>query len=419
MPFHHEFDVILWGATGAVGRRVAHHLATRIEICGLKWAIGGRNEEKLKALRTSLPESAKSVPIVVADSFDRTSLDALVARAKVVCSTVGPYAKFGSELVAACVASGTHYCDLTGEVHWMRRMIDAYQAEAQNSGARIVHACGFDSVPSDLGVLFLQSNAQEKYGSFCHHIKMRVTAMRGGFSGGTAASLVHATEQRRRDPSVSRYTIEPYALNPDGERHGPDRRDEIMPFEVRFDPHLRGWTMPFFMSPVNNKIVRRSNALLNYPYGRGFRYEEAIFTGRGPLGWVLAATSVFGARVFMAAMGLAPTRNLLKRYVLPKTGEGPGREIRENSSYEIVQIGALEMSKSMMVRVRGVGDPGVESTSRMFVEAALCLTEDADRLTVGGGFWTPASAMGDLLLSRLGDHAGLRFEIVKDKARGD
>ncbi len=415
MSSHREFDVVLWGATGAVGRRVAHHLATRNKTCGLQWAIGGRNEAKLKAVGASLPESAKNIPIVIGDNFDRASLDALVARTRVVCSTVGPFAKFGSELVAACATSGTHYCDISGEVHWMRRMIDTHQAEAERSGARIVPACGFDSVPSDLGVFLLQSRAQAQYGKVCHHVRMRVTTMRGGFSGGTAASGVYAAEQGRRDPSISRFNAEPYALNPKGERSGPDRPDKMMPFEVKFDPHLNGWTMPFFMSPINNKIVRRSNALLNYRYGKEFRYEEAIFTGPGPFGWILATTGVLGARVFLTAMAMAPTRNLLKRYVLPKSGEGPGRETRENSTYEIVQLGILDDSTSMRVRLRGKGDPGVESTSRILVEAALCLAEDGDRMAVSGGFWTPASAMGDLLLSRLGDHAGLTFEIVNDE----
>ncbi len=410
MSSHREFDVVVWGATGAVGRRVAHHFATRNETCGLRWAIGGRNEEKLKALRDRLPESAKNIPIVLGDSYDRVSLDALAARTRVVCSTVGPFAKFGSELVAACVKSGTHYCDLTGEAHWMRRMIDAHQTEAERSGARIVHTCGFDSVPSDLGAFLLQSKAQAKHGKVCHHIKMRVTAMRGGFSGGTAASSIYAIEQAPQDPSIARFSTEPYALNPEGERHGPDRPDKMMPFEVRFDPYLNGWTMPFFMSPINCKVVRRTNALLNYRYGKEFRYEEAIFTGAGPIGWILATAGAIGARIFITALAMAPTRNLLKRYVLPKSGEGPGRETRENSSYEIVHIGVLDDVTTMKVKVRGKGDPGVESTSRIVVEAALCLAEDADEITVGGGFWTPASLMGDLLLSRLRDHAGLTFE---------
>ncbi len=415
-----KFDVVLWGVTGAVGRRVAHHFSIRNETCGLRWAIAGRNKEKLKVIRSGLPASAQSVPIIVGDSFDRESLDALAAQTKVVCSTVGPFAKFGSDLVSACVRHGTHYCDLTGEAHWMRRMIDAHQCDAETSGSRIVHACGFDSVPSDLSVYLLQMKAMEKNGKPFSRVKMRVTAMRGGVSGGTVASLVYAIEQGRRDPSIPRFMTEPYALNPEGERQGPDKPEKMMRFKVRFDENLQGWTMPFFMGPINTKIVRRSNALLGYRYGRDFCYEEAIFSGHGAIGWTLAVLGALGAHLFMLAMEVSSIRNLLKKYVLPKSGEGPSQNVREKSSYEILQIGTLKDSTTTMrARVRGRGDPGVESTSRMIIECAICLAKDADKITVGGGFWTPASAMGDLLLVRLPAYAGLRFEIVGDDVHGN
>jgi short subunit dehydrogenase-like uncharacterized protein len=413
MPPDDKFDVVLWGATGAVGRRVAHHFALRNETCGLRWAIGGRSEEKLKALRADLPAGAQNIPIIVGDSFDRTSLDVLAARARVVCSTVGPYAKYGSELVAACARTGTHYCDLSGEPHWMRWMIDAHQTTAASSGARIVHACGFDSVPSDLGVYLVQTKAEKEHGRPCDHIKMRVTAMRGGFSGGTAASLIYGIEEGRRNASITRLMTEPYALNPEGERQGPDQPEEMMAFKVRFDEDLRGWTMPFFMSPINTKVVRRTNALLDFRYGRNFRYEEAILVGRGAVRWALAVLGAFLGSAFMHAMGLSPVRRLLKKYVLPKPGEGPNREVREKSSYDIVQLGKIDNEIRVRARIRGKGDPGVESTSRMLVECALCLAEDSERIAVGGGFWTPASAMGDLLLERLPSHAGLTFEIAE------
>ena len=196
-----EFDIVLWGATGFVGRLAARHLASRYGSGGdLRWAIGGRNQAKLESLRSELGSAATDIPIVIGDSHDLASLEALVARAKMVCSTVGPYAKYGSELVNACVRTGTHYCDLSGEVHWMRKMIDAHQAEAEQTGARIVHACGFDSIPSDMGVFFLQRKAKERYGKPCSHIKMRVTAMKGGFSGGTMASFIYVWRRARGIP---------------------------------------------------------------------------------------------------------------------------------------------------------------------------------------------------------------------------
>ncbi len=412
MAGNHEFDIIVWGATGFLGRRVAHHLASRIgSRTDLRWALGGRNQAKLESVRAELGSAAKHIPIVTGDSHDIASLEALVARTGVVCSTVGPYAKYGSELVKACVRRGTHYCDLTGEVHWMRNMIDAHQAAAQRTGACIVHACGFDSIPSDLGVFFLQNKARERYGKPCSHVKMRVAAMRGGFSGGTVASFIHMIEEGRRDPSIMRLIAEPYSLNPEGQRQGPDLPERTMAVKVKYDEDLRAWTTPFFMGPINSKIVRRSNVLLGYRYGKSFRYEEAILTGSGPLGCVKATIGAVGGRAFMMAMVSSPVRWLLKRYVLPRPGQGPSQSVRENGYYDIILVGKLGDGNVMRARVRGGGDPGTESTSRLLVESALCLAQDSDRIGVGGGFWTPASAMGELLLSRLTGNAVLSFEL--------
>jgi len=412
MAGNHEFDIIVWGATGFLGRRVAHHLVSRFGGgSDLRWALGGRNQAKLEAVRSELGSAAKHVPVVTGDSHDIATLEALAARTAVVCSTVGPYAKYGSELVSACVRTGTHYCDLTGEAHWIRNMIDAHQVAAARTGARIVHACGFDSIPSDMGVFFLQGKAREKHGKPCSHIKMRVMAMRGGFSGGTVASLVHMIEEGRRDPSIARFMLDPYSLNPEGQRDGPDHPEKMMAVKVMHDEDLKAWTMPFFMGPINTKIVRRSNALLGYPYGKDFRYEEAIQTGGGPRGWVMATIGAVGARAFMLAMASSPVRWLLKRYVLPKPGQGPSQSVRENGYYDLVLIGKLSDGIIMRARVKGDGDPGVESTSRLLVESALCLAQDSDKITVDGGFWTPASAMGELLLSRLAGNAVLSFEL--------
>lgn len=412
MAGNHEFDIIVWGATGFLGRRVAHHLASRVGSgTELRWALGGRNQVKLESVRAELGSAAKHIPIVTGDSHDIASLEAIAARTAVVCSTVGPYAKYGSELVGACVRRGTHYCDLTGEAYWMRIMIDAHQTEAERSGARIVHACGFDSIPSDLGVFFLQNKATERHGKRCSHVKMRVAAMRGGFSGGTVASFIHMLEDGRRDPSIVRFMTEPYSLNPEGQRQGPDLPERMMALKVRYDEDLRGWTMPFFMGPINSKIVRRSNALLGYSYGKDFRYEEAILTGGGPAGCMKAAMGAVGGRGFMLAMAFSPTRRLMKKYVLPRPGQGPSQSVRENGYYDLVLIGKLRDGNVMRARVRGDGDPGTESTSRLLVESALCLAQDSDRIAVDGGFWTPASAMGELLLSRLTGNEILSFEI--------
>ena len=263
-----EFDIVLWGATGFTGRLAAEKLAGRIGTTGaLRWAIGGRNEAKLKTVRSGLGSAGADVSIITGDSHDVASLEALAARTRVVCSTVGPYAMYGSELVGACARAGTHYCDLAAEAHWIREMMDAYEAEAATTGARIVHACGMDSIPSDVGVHFLQQHAKELYGKPCSHIKMRVTEMAGGFSGGTAASLLHGTEAGRNDRSIGRAMSEPYYLAPEGHRQGPDQAESMRSTKVEYDEDLQAWTKPFFMGPMNTKIVRRTNAILGYPYG--------------------------------------------------------------------------------------------------------------------------------------------------------
>ncbi len=404
-----KFDIIVWGATGFVGRRVVHQLATRYGATELRWALGGRNPAKLAAVRAQLGPGAANAPIITGDSHDTAALETLVKATKVVCTTVGPYAKYGSPLLAACARHGTHYCDITGEPHWMRKMIDAHQTEAQRSGARIVHACGFDSIPSDMGVFFLQREALQLHGAPCSHIKLRVQQMASGFSGGTPASLMYAMQQRTRDASMMRVMRDPYGLNPPDQQSGPDRLQTMM---VGYDHELRAWTWPFLMSPVNTKVVRRTNALLGYPYGREFRYEEAMLAGRGPLGWAVAVSRWLRAAAFMLAATASPTRWLLTKCLLPRSGQGPSQNELADGSYDLILVGALAGGERMRARVQGQGHPATESTARMLVESAVCLAEDSARLTVPGGIWTPASAMGELLLKRLVSNAGLSFEIL-------
>ncbi|MFW2340903.1 MAG: saccharopine dehydrogenase family protein, partial [Acidimicrobiia bacterium] len=345
---------------------------------------------------------------------DASSMEILAARTNVVISTVGPYALYGSELVRACVQAGTHYCDLAAEAHWIRKMMDAHGAEAAETGARIVHACGMDSIPSDVGVHFLQQHAKQLYGKPCSRVKMRVTEMQGGFSGGTAASLLHGTDAGRTDPSIGQAMREPYYLAPEGHRRGPDEPDDMRSTKVEYDADLQAWTKPFFMGPMNSKIVRRTNALLGYPYGEGFRYDEARVVGDGLSGRIKAKAQALGYVAFLAAVASPRTRPLLKKYVLPDSGEGPDQETRESGQWEAVLIGKMDDGTTVRTLVGGEGDPATDSTSRMLVESALCLAEDAEKIPVGGGSWTPASAMGDLLLDRLTSHAGMSFEVGDD-----
>ncbi len=406
-----EFDVVVWGATGFTGRLAAEKLAARAgRGSDLRWAIGGRNKAKLEGVRAGLGSAAENVPIIIGDSHDAASLEALVARTNVVCSTVGPYAMYGSELLGACVRAGTHYCDISAEPHWIRKMMDAHGAEAAETGARIVHACGMDSIPSDVGVYFLQQRAKQLYGKPCSRVKMRVAEMQGGFSGGTAASLLHGSDAGRKDPSIGRAMTEPYYLAPEGHRQGPDEPDNMRSTKVEYDEDLQVWTKPFFMGPMNSKIVRRTNALLGYRYGEGFRYDEARAVADGLSGRIKAKAEALGYVAFLAAVANPPIRSLLKKYVLPGSGEGPDKATRESGQWKIILIGKMDDGTTVRTPVSGKGDPATDSTSRMLIESALCLAQDAEKIPVGGGSWTPAAALGDLLLDRLTSYAGMSFE---------
>ena len=406
-----EFDVIVWGATGFTGALVAEYLLAKYGVNdGLRWAIAGRSASKLTTLRQELGPKAESLPTIIADSFDEEKLNQMVASTRVVLSTVGPYAKYGSPLVAACVEHGTHYCDLAGEAQWIRQMIDRHHDAAAASGARIVHCCGFDSVPMDLGVWFLQQEAQRRYGGYCTSIAMLVKAVRGGPSGGTIASAMNMIKEARADREIARVLVDPYALNPPDEREGPDGRDQR---NARYDEVAGVWTAPFVMAAINTKIVRRSHALQGYPYGRDFRYREAVMTGRGASGWAKANSMTAGLGGFMFAAGFDFSRGLLERFVLPEPGEGPNREQRENGFYDLRQFGKLDDGTIIRGKVTGDRDPGYGSTSKMLSESAVSLAQDD--LTSECGVLTPAVAMGDALLSRLQENAGLSFEIVESK----
>ncbi len=404
-----EFDVVVWGATGFTGRLVAEYLYERYGASGeLRWAMGGRNESKLSAVRDEI--GADGVPLLVGDAGDPASLDALAAQTRVVCTTVGPYAKYGSELVAACARQGTHYCDLAGEAQWIRRMIDAHEETAARSGARIVHCCGFDSIPSDLGVHFLQREAVARHGEPCEEVKLRVRAMKGGASGGTAASLMLVVEAAREDRRIARVLKNPYSLNPEGEREGPDRPDQQ---GAAYDEDVDAWTGPFVMAAINGKVVRRSNAVQGYPYGRDFRYSEAVITGPGLAGHAKALALTAGLGGLLVGAAFAPSRYLLNRFVLPSPGEGPSRQQRENGFFNLRLIGRYADGRRLRATVTADRDPGYGATSGMLAEAAVCLAQDVPRERVAGGFWTPASALGDPLIERLRARAGMGFEIAE------
>ncbi len=407
------FNVVVWGATGFTGQLVAEYLIKRYGGDALELALGGRSREKLEAVRAGLAQSepgAAELSLLVGDSFDAASLDAIAAQTRVVCSTVGPYAKYGAELVAACVRHGTSYCDLAGEVQFMRRMIDAHHEAAKQSGARIVHACGFDSIPSDLGTLLLQQASEERHGAACSRVKLFAGEMKGSFSGGTFASILNLLDEAKRDRTIRRIVGDPYALCPDGERQGPDGPD---PMRVRHDRDLGMWVGPFLMAAANSRVVRRSHALLGHPWGRDFRYSEEASFGHGAKGLARATATAGGLAALVAAASVPATRALLERK-LPKPGEGPSRAEREAGYFVTRLVGSGRDAGGQPVRVRvrveGHADPGYGETAKMLGESAVCLALDSDQLEAGGGVLTPASAMGLRLVERLRD-AGMQFDV--------
>jgi short subunit dehydrogenase-like uncharacterized protein len=407
-----QFDVLVFGATSFVGQILCRYLTERTaQGTALSWAMAGRSRTKLESVRKSLGDAAASVPLLVADAADEPALRELVARTRVVVSTVGPYALYGEPLVRACVEAGVDYCDLTGEVQWIRRMIERYEAEAIRSGARIVHCCGFDSIPSDLGVHYLQQQSLQSFGEPCEEVSMRVRAMRGGFSGGTAASLINVAREVSANPALRKELANPYSLCQLGVAAAgltPVRQPATRLFAR--DPATGGWVSPFIMAAINTRIVHRSNALAAGRYSRAFRYDEAVSTGRGLRGCLTAVGAGVGLTLFMLASAWRPTRAALERFVLPAPGEGPSPAAQARGFFDLRFFGRTAGGRQVRVKVTGDRDPGYGSTAKMLGEAAMCLAFDVPRETVGGGFWTPATILGDRLLTRLEAHAGLRFE---------
>lgn len=404
-----DHDIVLFGATGFTGRLTAMHLARTHLAGGLRLALAGRDRKKLEGVRDELAKetpAAKDLPILIADAHDRAALDAVTKNTKVVATTVGPYAKYGEALVAACAANGTHYCDLTGEVTFIRRSIDRHHAEAQKSGARIVHTCGYDSIPSDLGTWFVAKSYRERFGEAPRELVHAAGESRGGASGGTVASMLFLFEEASRDRAVRKLLANPYSLV-----DGPRGKDGGDPLGVHYERELGLWTGPFLMAGVNSRVVRRTASLLENEgdggYG-GASYREIMSTGKGAKGAIAATALSAGLTGGMGALAIGPLRRFATRY-LPKPGEGPSEEMRRTGYFvsRFIASGARGVVKAKM---RGEGDPGYEATSRMLGESAMCLAKDA--IEVPGGVRTPASTMPAQLLARLRAH---RFTLEIDE----
>ena len=406
------YAVVLYGATSFVGQITAHYLAEFLSAnkdksgSEINWAIAGRDQEKLNELQSKL---TSTVDIIIANSDDAASLDAMTEQTQVIISTVGPYLKYGEPLIKSCVDNGTDYVDLTGEAIFIKDMMDKYQEAAKQSGARIVNSCGFDSIPSDLGVYFTQKQAEAKFDSACDVIHMRVKAAKGGLSGGTIASMATIFEEVGQDKSRRKQVANPYLLNDD--KDAPNVRQSNVS-KPEYDSEHKRWLAPFVMASINTRIVHRSNQLLGYEYGREFKYDEAMWMKDGIKGKLTSYALSAGLLGFATAMMITPSRELLSKHVLPKSGSGPSKEEQENGYFDIRLFGQTPNKDSITTKVTGDKDPGYGSTSRMLSQAALCLAQDISKEEVKGGFWTPASAMGDKLLARLEKHAGLSFDVI-------
>ncbi len=390
-----EFDIVIHGATGFTGRLVAEYMMARYPNAGnaegIRWAMGGRSAEKLAAVRDEIGAPADT-PLVVTDTSNAASIQALMARTHLVLTTVGPYQLYGNEMVAACAASGVDYVDLCGEPAWMRHMIDAHESAAKASGARIVFSCGFDSVPFDMGVFMLQGEFKQKFGHAASRIRGRVRKMKGTFSGGTAASLKATMAAAATQAGVLDLLKNPFSLTPGftGPKQPSGNKpmvDEALGADV--------WVAPFVMAAINTRNIHRSNFLLNHSYGADFVYDEMMITGAGEKGQAIA-NHVAADKSLGGEGG-------------PKPGEGPSKEERENGFYDVLFLGEDAQGNTARVSVKGDRDPGYGSTSKMITECAVCLLTQSKE--TAGGIWTPAPALGQDIITRLQANAGLTFTL--------
>jgi short subunit dehydrogenase-like uncharacterized protein len=390
-----EFDIVIHGATGFTGRLVAEYMMARYpntgNVEGIRWAMGGRSADKLAAVRDEIG-APKDTPLVVTDTANASSLQQLMARTRLVLTTVGPYQLYGNEMVAACAASGVDYVDLCGEPAWMRHMIDAYEAAAKQSGARIVFSCGFDSVPFDMGVFMLQSQFKQKFGHAASRVRGRVRKMKGTFSGGTAASLKATMAAAGAEPTVLDLLCNPFSLTPCFT--GPKQPSGSEPM---IDEALGAdiWVAPFVMAAINTRNIHRSNFLMGHTYGTDFVYDEMMITGSGEKGQQIA-NHVANDKSLGGEGG-------------PKPGEGPSKEERDKGFYDVLFIGEDAQGNTARVSVKGDRDPGYGSTSKMIAECAVCLLKSSSE--TGGGIWTPAPALGKDIVTRLQANAGLTFAV--------
>jgi len=402
---NNSFEIIIYGATSFVGQILCRYLVEELKDPGLNWAMAGRNEAKILQLKQELGEAGENIQHFIASSEDEESLRRLCDKSAVIISTVGPYALYGENLVKVCAQSGTDYCDLAGEPQWIRRMIEKYHDDARASGARIVNCCGFDSIPSDLGVYYLQQQAKQHHGQYCPQVKMRVKGFSGGASGGTIASMVNLYKELTANPELRKELTDPYSLCPPGHTFQAKQQN----VEMEYDKELQSWTAPFIMAAINTRVVLRTNALLEPSYNKNFLYDEAMLTGNEPDSKRKAKRAAMGMKLMVPMMAIRPLRWLALKF-MPKPGEGPSLEKQTTGYYDLLFLGVSSNGEQLRVSVTGDRDPGYGSTAKMLAQAGICLARDISHDSVKGGFWTPATAMGQALIERLVKYSGMTFE---------
>ena len=408
-----EYDLVIMGATGFTGKLVVEYLIENygVENEEFTWAIAGRDINKLERLKSSfkyIDSNSNKIPRLVVDSHDTNSLDKMTSISRLVISTVGPYLKFGEALVESCVKNGTHYCDLTGEVPFIRKSIDAFDIKAKKNNCRIVHSCGFDSVPSDIGVLLLQMDSLKRFDKPCDEVNLYVRSIRGGLSGGTIDSMISIFKYMGSNPGHRKLLKSPFSLNP-RESLKNNTWQPILK-SVKWDDDIQRWLCPFIMAGFNSRIVMRTNAITDYRYGIDFKYSEVSSYKKGLSGFLKAVVMFIGLVLIQISLKVRPLLWFLRKFFLPSPGEGPSKEIRDNGFFKLDIIGSMDNIKKIRLTVTGEGDPGYSATAKMITESALSILLNQDRIPKVSGVLTPAAGIGVVLAERLNDK-GFNFSI--------
>ena len=406
-------DLIVFGATGFTGKLVVEYLIKHYGLENQKftWAIAGRDKAKLEELKQSFicidPRSA-SIDTFVADSFDSKSLDNLASSCNTIISTVGPYLKYGLPLVESCVKNHTNYCDLTGEVPFIRESIDLFHEKAIKNKCKIIHSCGFDSIPSDLAVLLLQKKSLEKFNKVCDNVSLYVRSIKGGLSGGTISSIINISKYTNSHPEKRSVLESPFSLNPIDKIKNNVRQPVLK--SIRWDSSFNKWICPFLMSGINTRIVHRTNAVTEFSYGKNFRYNEVSSYDSGLNGFLKA----FNMLMTLFFLQLSLKTNLLiwilKKTIFPKPGEGPSKHTMENGFFKMKIIGFINKMRKNSVTVTGDSDPGYSATAKMLTESAICILLNKNKIPQKYGVLTPASGIGLILIERLKEK-GISFTI--------